>query len=98
MASEVDGANGTGLTVDKDKNVFIINDEKIPKAHLGQIIYHDNEAVFLPSCKTPSGETGTLAFTTNLMKELINILETIQQKPSDEEIDALFNGNQNESD
>ena len=92
--SEVDGADGTGLAVDKDKNVFIVDDEKNPKAYLGQIVYHDNEPVFIPSGKTPSGETGTLAFGIHFMKGLIGILEIIQQKPSDEEIDAMFNGNE----
>lgn len=94
MASEVGGADGTGLGVDKDRNVFIINDDKTPKAYLGQIIYHDNEPVFIPSSKTPNGEIGTLAFSVSFMEKLIDILETIQEKPSDEEIDTLFNGNQ----
>lgn len=98
MANEhVGSAYGTNLAVDKDKNVFIMNDDKIPKAYLGQIIYHDNEPVFIPSNKTPNRETGTMAFNVHIMRGLINVLETIQQKPSDEEIDALFNGNQNES-
>ncbi len=94
MASEIDGVDGTGLAVDEHKNVFIVNNENDPKAYLGQIIYHNNEAVFLPSSETPNGETGTLAFSVNFMKKLIDILETIQEKPSDEEIDTLFNGNQ----
>ncbi len=94
MASEIDDINGMSLAVDEHKNVFIINNENTPKAYLGKIIYHDNEPVFLPSSKTPNGETGTLAFGVNLMENLIDILETIQEKPSDEEIDILFNGNQ----
>ncbi len=98
MAKEhVERAYGNNLAVDKDKNVFIVNDDKIPRAYLGKIIYHDNEPVFIPSNKTPNGETGTMAFGVHIMQGLITVLETIQQKPSDEEIDALFNGNQNES-
>ncbi len=94
MVNEIDGTDGTGLAVDKDRNVFMVNEDKTPKAYLGQIIYHDNEPVFIPSNKTPNGETGTMAFGIHLMKDLISLLEIIQQKPSDEELDNLFNGNQ----
>ena len=72
----------------------MVDSEKKTIAYLGQIIYYDNEPVFIPSRKAPNGETGTLSFNISLMKELISLLETIKQKPSDEEIDDLFHGNQ----
>lgn len=94
MASEIDGANGTDLAIDKDKNIFVVDGDQNPQAYLGHVIYHNNEAVFLPCSETPNGEIGTLAFGISLMKKLIYLLETIQQKPSDKELDDLFNGNQ----
>lgn len=94
MCKKIKSISGTGLGVDENKNVFIVNSKKNPIAHLGKIVYYDNEPAFLPSGKTPNGETGTLSFDIMFMKELISLLETIKQKPSDEEIDDLFHGNQ----